>query len=589
MEVSSLIIHKQKSLRAAQLNMSSKLKEQQSPVKKKFSSPLGSQKYATKGISPRFKANLKDFRPGPGKQGKQKGDLGPNQGRPWRKPQERNKPNVVRFHCGGNSADPLNLNSLIDRDPSVVTPQASPLSAHSESPVQVLEPRDKTDPLNLKGIPPEPEIKETHVTPKKRKKKKRHHNNRHNAENEVKPKEPSTVLSECAGTFPEVKRKRKRNAVETEDLSEVNLSTICSEQKSAESSENEGHSSINTEELDPSAKKACITPETSNEPEKEVDDSKMENITSLSKLERDADKSKEIEKCHGSSKGKHPKRDKHFVKPEHKEKLFIYGNYNRYYGYRNPHCSQDLRMKCFKKEWFEEKDVLDLGCNVGHVTLTVARDFKPRIIMGIDIDTSLIKAAKNNLRYYVKTPVSTPGTSGRGVDFPVSFSVTSGPLAAPVVVNSDENLSFPHNVIFKQENYVPSGSEVLSKQKPMYDVILCLSLTKWIHLNWGDEGLKLTFKRIFLNLRPGGKLILEPQPFSSYKKKKNLTEKIRSNYDAIKFRPEHFVDYLLSDSVGFATFEVLEIPQHKASGFQRPLYLLTKCPDTQQPSSAEFH
>lgn len=45
-----------------------------------------------------------------------------------------------------------------------------------------------------------------------------------------------------------------------------------------------------------------------------------------------------------------------------------------------------------------------------------------------------------------------------------------------------------------------------------------------------------------------------------------LQEKIRSNYDAMRFRPEHFVDYLLSDSVGFATFEVLEIPQHKASG-----------------------
>ena len=43
-------------------------------------------------------------------------------------------------------------------------------------------------------------------------------------------------------------------------------------------------------------------------------------------------------------------------------------------------------------------------------------------------------------------------------------------------------------------------------------------------------------------------------------------EKIRSNYDAIKFRPEHFIDYLLSDSVGFATFEVLETPQHKATG-----------------------
>ena len=43
-------------------------------------------------------------------------------------------------------------------------------------------------------------------------------------------------------------------------------------------------------------------------------------------------------------------------------------------------------------------------------------------------------------------------------------------------------------------------------------------------------------------------------------------EKIRANYDAILFRPEHFIDYLLSDMVGFATFEVLEIQQHKASG-----------------------
>ena len=76
---------------------------------------------------------------------------------------------------------------------------------------------------------------------------------------------------------------------------------------------------------------------------------------------------------------------------------------------------------------------------------------------------------------------------------------------------------------YPQENYVPSSSDVLSKQRPMYDMILCLSLTKWIHLNWGDEGLKLMFKRIFVNLHPGGRLILEPQPFSSYKKKKNLT------------------------------------------------------------------
>ena len=86
---------------------------------------------------------------------------------------------------------------------------------------------------------------------------------------------------------------------------------------------------------------------------------------------------------------------------------------------------------------------------------------------------------------------------------------------------------------YPQENYVPSSSDVLSKQRPTYDMILCLSLTKWIHLNWGDEGLKLMFKRIFVNLHPGGRLILEPQPFSSYKKKKNLKRKLLPSDSAI--------------------------------------------------------
>lgn len=56
-----------------------------------------------------------------------------------------------------------------------------------------------------------------------------------------------------------------------------------------------------------------------------------------------------------------------------------------------------------------------------------------------------------------------------------------------------------------------------------YDLILALSITKWIHLNWGDAGMKRFLKRTFLNLNPGGRLILEPQPFNKYYKRAKMT------------------------------------------------------------------
>jgi hypothetical protein len=37
-----------------------------------------------------------------------------------------------------------------------------------------------------------------------------------------------------------------------------------------------------------------------------------------------------------------------------------------------------------------------------------------------------------------------------------------------------------------------------------FDAVLCLSTSKWMHLNHGDEGIKRLFSRVFTALKPGG-------------------------------------------------------------------------------------
>ena len=44
-----------------------------------------------------------------------------------------------------------------------------------------------------------------------------------------------------------------------------------------------------------------------------------------------------------------------------------------------------------------------------------------------------------------------------------------------------------------------------------------------IHLNWGDDGIKNFFKKISKLLNKNGILVLEPQKFSTYDRKKDLT------------------------------------------------------------------
>ena len=254
-----------------------------------------------------------------------------------------------------------------------------------------------------------------------------------------------------------------------------------------------------------------------------------------------------------------------------KDQKFQFGNYNRYYGYRNQsnQDNQDLRLTKFKKEWFFNKTVLDIGCNVGYVTCFIACNFNPKKIVGIDIDPELIKSAKKNIRNYLENVdknLDHHQQLSSKKQFPVSLSICHGPLVEKevnkekdennkkVVVedSKDENKNeikeekeekeleedssnndkmastliknnYPKNINFVAANYVLLDNELISMQKPEYDCILCLSVTKWVQLNFGDDGVRNLFKRVFLQLKPNGKFVLEPQAFWTYKSKKALT------------------------------------------------------------------
>jgi 7SK snRNA methylphosphate capping enzyme len=87
------------------------------------------------------------------------------------------------------------------------------------------------------------------------------------------------------------------------------------------------------------------------------------------------------------------------TKRKQRKHFYIYGNYHTYYGYRiDQALDEDPRMKVLKNEWFEGRDCLDIGCNEGFITISMAQKFACRSILGIDIDDRLIGRARQNLK-----------------------------------------------------------------------------------------------------------------------------------------------------------------------------------------------
>ncbi|KAI9095465.1 Bicoid-interacting protein 3-domain-containing protein, partial [Phlyctochytrium arcticum] len=247
------------------------------------------------------------------------------------------------------------------------------------------------------------------------------------------------------------------------------------------------------------------------------------------------------------------------------------GNYQHYYSKRvGPHARVDPRLALFDPAWFREKKVLDVGCNAGFLTICVGQFMGPRIIEGVDIDIGLVRKARGQLVHRgsiareegadldevegggdaMDVVAETQGPDLDSYDyFPESaiYSYSEIPLihhpTASATPDTQPSPSFPSNVTFRCGDWLHEPNPSSSDQ--IYDTLLALSVNKWIHLNHGDAGLKLFFRKSLNSLKKGGIFILEVQPFTSYRKRGlNLTEEMSNHYRQIKLKPEGFKVYL---------------------------------------------
>ncbi|KAL0283359.1 UNVERIFIED_CONTAM: putative RNA methyltransferase [Sesamum angustifolium] len=247
-------------------------------------------------------------------------------------------------------------------------------------------------------------------------------------------------------------------------------------------------------------------------------------------------------------------------KKKNRKEVAIFGNYRNYYGYRvGQDLDEDPRLKVMKREWFEGKDCLDIGCNSGLMTIAIAKKFGCRSILGVDIDGARIEDAYWTLRKVIRTSkhrvTSTVSRSADGASISGYVNNASESLMEEKQNSSGDSPFQLENdlleiVSFQKGNFVQNWRP---PENTSYHAILCLSVTKW-----------------------GGIFIVEPQPWSSYYNNRFVSETAAANYKNIQIPPEDFQDVLL-DKIGFRRVEnITSSLSGSKSGFDRPILAFWK-------------
>lgn len=259
-----------------------------------------------------------------------------------------------------------------------------------------------------------------------------------------------------------------------------------------------------------------------------------------------------------------------------------FGNLLSYYTRQKLEPWTDLRVHQLPPQYINKRSVLYIGCHDGTVPVELALRFQPASIEAIDIDSKLLCKAVERCKF-VDRALTLPLDKSHG--FLGEFASAKDDDWVGLLLKMREvKRSGPllETIRFRLKNILDLDDCYRNQR---FSTVFCLKLTKYVQLNFGDEGLKVLFRNLYELLEVGGILIFQPHTLESYKKFKSFAPICAENFKAMQIFPEHFESFL-TQNYRFELLQkiVLENSGKKAKQQQddestHTLYFFRKCPE----------
>lgn len=191
---------------------------------------------------------------------------------------------------------------------------------------------------------------------------------------------------------------------------------------------------------------------------------------------------------------------------------------------------------------FKDKIILDIGCNCGITSFLLSIQYHCKIVNGIDIDINLINNSIHIVRLFIEfislykgqfhmLPFFLNNKKLLQIErniFEDLFFLYEQQKIHSLEINKTTNIekeshinSFPFNIYFRCSNILDLS---FKKVENAYDVVICFSVIKWIHLNYGDNCVITLFDLVYTILKPSGYFLLEYHNEEKYRIKKSYEQ-----------------------------------------------------------------